>query len=252
MKKKKRRFGAKRSAKKKKLLWWLLAGLLILIMGSFVANKVYRHHERQALDTKIAKINPRRSVQQEKERNRAQQHNGTSPVPSFDFKKVAPINNADAQKAQQYAGRYTHIGMIKIPAIGVRSAITEGMNNYALYSSVGTAKPNQTMGTGNYALGGHNNYDYGRKGYLFSTLSAAKVGQLIYLTDFKQVYVYRIYDRQVINASQSTIIQDNQATDKQPVVTLFTCWSPNHEAHTTKRLMIRGQLESKNANINNF
>lgn len=257
MKKKKRRFGAKKAAKKKKLLWWLLVGLLVLIIGSFVTNKVYQHHERQALEANISKINPRRSVEQENRRNKAlqQQIKQNKVIPkstSFDFTKVKPINYADSKKAQKYASRYTHTGMIKIPAIGVRSAITEGMNNYALYSSVGTAKPNQTMGTGNYVLGGHNNYNYGRNGYLFSTLSAAKIGQRIYLTDFKQVYVYRIYDRRVINASQSEIIQDDQATDKQPVVTLFTCWSPNHEASTNKRLMIRGQLESKNSNINNF
>ena len=257
MKKKKRRIRAKKVTSHKKLGIYLVVGLFVLMIGIIAANKVYQQHERQAVETNIGRINPKTTVQQENKRNQAlqqkvKQHKIAPQSPSFDFSKVTPINYADSKKAQKYAGRYTHTGMIKIPAIGVRSAITEGMSNYALYSSVGTAKPNQTMGTGNYALGGHNNYDYGRNGYLFSMLSAAKVGQLIYLTDFKQVYVYRIYDRQVISASQSEIIQDNRATNQQPVITLFTCWSPNHEVSTNKRLMIRGQLESKNKNINNF
>lgn len=257
MKKKKRQIRAKKVSNHKKIWLYLLTGLLVLIIGIFAANKVYQHHERQEVETNIGKINQKRSVQQENKRNQAlqqkvKQHKIMPQSPSFDFSKVTPINYADSLKAQKYASRYTHTGMIKIPAIGVRAAITEGMSNYALYSSVGTAKPNQTMGTGNYVLGGHNNYDYGRNCYLFSTLSAAKVGQLTYLTDFKKVYIYRIYDRQVISASQSEIIQDDQATDKQPIITLFTCWSPNHEGSTNKRLMIRGQLESKNKNINSF
>lgn len=252
------------SKKKQKLLIGLIVGITALVLVSLLANKMYQHHELKVVENNIAKINPKRTTAQEIKRNRVLQNKvgqnkvdqkGSTKAPlsaKFDFSKVRPINYSDSQKAQKYAKRYVHSGMIKIPAIGVRSAITEGMSNLSLYSSVGTAKPNQKMGTANYTLGGHNNYDYGHNAYLFSTLSAAKRGQLIYLTDFDQVYVYRIYDRQVINASHSEIIQDNQAKDKQPIVTLFTCWSPNHEQATTKRLMVRGELVSSNNNVSSF
>ncbi|MEJ1312787.1 class A sortase [Latilactobacillus sakei] len=228
------------SKKKQKLLIGLMVGIIALALVSLLANKMYQHHELKVVENNIARINPKRTTAQEIKRNRVLQNKvgqnkanqnkvdqkGSTKAPlsaKFNFSKVKPINYSDSQKAQKYAKRYVHSGMIKIPAIGVRSAITEGMSNLSLYSSVGTAKPNQKMGIANYTLGGHNNYDYGRNAYLFSTLSAAKRGQLIYLTDFDQVYVYRIYDRQVINASHSEIIQDNQAKDKQPIVTLFTC-----------------------------
>ncbi|MEJ1319601.1 hypothetical protein QY890_01215 [Latilactobacillus sakei] len=121
------------SKKKQKLLIGLMVGIIALALVSLLANKMYQHHELKVVENNIARINPKRTTAQEIKRNRVLQNKvgqnkanqnkvdqkGSTKAPlsaKFNFSKVKPINYSDSQKAQKYAKRYVHSGMIKIPS----------------------------------------------------------------------------------------------------------------------------------------
>lgn len=116
--------------------------------------------------------------------------------------------------------------------INVIGEIAKGVDNTTLALAAGTMREDMQMGKGNYALAGHNMAN-GSK-ILFSPLYYhAKKGQMIYLTDMKRVYEYRIYQRKFIKATDVQVVNDT----KNAIVTLITC-----DDTGKGRLMIRGKL----------
>ena len=109
--------------------------------------------------------------------------------------------------------------------------IAKGVDNTTLALAAGTMREDMQMGKGNYAC--WSNMANGSK-ILFSPLYYhAKKGQMIYLTDMKRVYEYRIYQRKFIKATDVQVVNDT----KNAIVTLITC-----DDTGKGRLMIRGKL----------
>ena len=110
--------------------------------------------------------------------------------------------------------------------------IANGVNNTTLALAAGTMRPDMKMGQGNYALAGHN-MAHGSK-ILFSPLYYhAKVGQMVYITDLKRVYEYKLYQRTFIEPTQVEVVNDTS----QKIITLITC-----NANGERRLMLRGRF----------
>ena len=127
------------------------------------------------------------------------------------------------------------VGEITVPAIGMTIPIANGVDNTTLALAAGTLRPNMKMGEGNYALAGHNMAN-GSK-VLFSPLySKSKVGQKVYITDLKNVYEYKIYERKIISPSQVEVVNNT----KSKIITLITCDETG--AH---RLMVCGSFVKK-------
>ncbi|GGE23538.1 hypothetical protein GCM10011510_00750 [Streptococcus himalayensis] len=99
-------------------------------------------------------------------------------------------------------------------------------------------KPEQQLGVGNYALASHHIFEGGdiARRILFSPLVNAKEGQMIYLTDKTNIYVYKITSIQTVNPSQSEVMDDNP--DGSAEVTLVTCT----DAEASGRLIVKGVL----------
>ena len=88
------------------------------------------------------------------------------------------------------------------------------------------------MGKGNYALAGHNMSNLGPK-VLFSPLYyRAKVGQKIYVTDMKRVYIYQITSKRFVSKYRVDLVKN---THKRQI-TLITC-----DATGANRLAVRGK-----------
>jgi len=122
----------------------------------------------------------------------------------------------------------------------VHLPIAKGVSNEVLALTAGTMRPDQKMGQGNYPLAGHH---MSSQTLLFSPLYwKTRVGQSIYLTNAKTVYVYKVSVRKFIPATDVQVV----AQTKKKLVTLITC-----DATGANRLMIRGtyvkQMAYKNA-----
>ncbi|MCT7703067.1 MAG: class A sortase [Lactobacillus iners] len=122
------------------------------------------------------------------------------------------------------------VGAIAIPSVHMYLPILKGLSNDSLSTGGGTMRPDQKMGHGNYPLAGHY---MTANGSLFSPLESVKKGKLIYLTDLKKVYIYKIYMKKKVPPTAVWLVDD---TPKN-IVTLITCadWGAN-------RWAIRGSL----------
>ena len=97
-------------------------------------------------------------------------------------------------------------------------------------------KADQKMGEGNYALAGHYMTN---QGILFSPLKNVKQDDIIYITDMKKVYSYKVTSKQVVNETQVQWIDDVAG---KKLITMVTCASPTEGE--VDRIIIQGQLQS--------
>ncbi|MBD5431693.1 MAG: class A sortase [Lactobacillus sp.] len=161
----------------------------------------------------------------------------------FDFSKVKEVDFS--QVAQSARKNNAHaIGALAIPDVNMRLPILLGMSDDAMATGGGTMREDQVMGKGNYPLAGHYMTS---KGILFSPLEDVKKGELVYLTNMKKVYIYRIYMKKVVNPYAVYLVNNT----KKPIVTLITCADGG-----VNRWAIRGKLikteEANNSNLKVF
>ena len=151
---------------------------------------------------------------------------------AYDFSQTKDLNLQTVAKARASKQSINIIGEIAIPSINLTLPIATGVSNTTLALAAGTMRADQQMGQGNYPLAGHN-MAHGSK-ILFSPLYYhAKVGQMIYQTDMKKIYYYRIYERKFIKATRVDVVNNTKKT----IVTLITC-----DKIGKNRLLVRGKF----------
>ena len=201
----------------KTTLYWLviilgLALSLVLIFNQQVKDYLVNTYQPQVTKSLVAK-NEKKKV-------------------SYDFSSVKDLNLQTVAAARAKKESINVIGVISIPAINLRIPIAKGVSNTTLALAAGTMRADQEMGKGNYPLAAHNMAN-GSK-ILFSPLYYhGKVGQLVYITDMKKVYEYKLYERKVIDATRVDVIDNT----KENILTLVTC-----DATGARRLLMRGKL----------
>ena len=190
----------------KTTLYWLviilgLALSLVLIFNQQVKDYLVNTYQPQVTKSLVAKNEKKKA--------------------SYDFSSVKDLNLQTVAAARAKKESINVIGVISIPAINLRIPIAKGVSNTTLALAAGTMRADQEMGKGNYPLAAHNMAN-GSK-ILFSPLYYhGKVGQLVYITDMKKVYEYKLY------------VIDNT---KENILTLVTC-----DATGARRLLMRGKL----------
>ncbi|KRN01286.1 sortase (surface protein transpeptidase) [Levilactobacillus senmaizukei DSM 21775 = NBRC 103853] len=148
---------------------------------------------------------------------------------SYDFGKVKSLDFSTVANARWNTANIHVIGELLMPQSKIHLPIAKGVSNEVLALTAGTMRPDQKMGEGNYPLAGHHMTS---QTILFSPLYwKTRVGQNIYLTNAKQVYVYKVSVRKFIKATDVQVV----AQTKRKLVTLITC-----DATGANRLMIRG------------
>lgn len=100
-----------------------------------------------------------------------------------------------------------------IPSVGINLPNFKGLDNESLCYGAGTFYPDQTLGTGNYALASHRLEE----------------------SDLENIYTYQVTVSTRINPIQVEVIED--VPDKK-LVTLITCG----EASAVTRWMVQGEL----------
>ena len=201
----------------------LIVGL-VLIFNKQISNHMISHNQQSTL-TGLTK----------KEIEKNQRKKGM-----YDFSKVKSMDMARATRSQikKTSGA---IGALAIPDVNMHLPIMLEMSDDAMSTGGGTMQKKKKMGEGNYPLAGHY---MTAKGILFSPLEDVKKGELIYLTNLKKVYVYRIYMKKVVDPSAVWLVNNT----KKKIVTLITCADGG-----ANRWAIRGNLiKTEKANAENL
>ncbi|WP_442759870.1 class A sortase [Enterococcus italicus] len=156
---------------------------------------------------------------------------------SFDFDAVQPISTQAVLEAQLSNKALPVIGGVAIPSVSINLPIFKGVSNEALLYGAGTFSPSQQMGEGNYALASHRT---DRQDLLFTSLDQVETGAVVYLTDLKTIYTYRVYRKDRIQPTQVEVLDD---VPNKKILTLITCGELTGET----RIVVQGELEATTA-----
>lgn len=156
---------------------------------------------------------------------------------SFDFDAVQPISTQAVLEAQLSNKALPVIGGVAIPSVSINLPIFKGVSNEALLYGAGTFSPSQQMGEGNYALASHRT---DRQDLLFTSLDQVETGAVVYLTNLKTIYTYRVYRKDRIQPTQVEVLDD---VPNKKIVTLITCGELTGET----RIVVQGELEATTA-----
>lgn len=131
------------------------------------------------------------------------------------------------------------IGQLTIPNIDVNVVIFNGVSEEKLLKGVSTMKPGQEMGKGNFALAGH----YGIKNQLFANIDKMQNGDIIKLTDKKNIYIYEMFDREIVPPTEISMIDDSKSEEVgKPIISLMSCYYVNGK-NTGDRIFVKGVLK---------
>ena len=122
------------------------------------------------------------------------------------------------------------IGGMAIPNVEMNLPIYKGVSNEGMYLGAGTLYPDQEMGVSNYSLASHHSIN---NSLLFAPLMRVEYGDLIYLTDLENVYVYEIDVITQVHPTDMTVVQPTEA----PIITLITC-----DYSLNERVIVQGSL----------
>ena len=124
------------------------------------------------------------------------------------------------------------IGAIYAPTVNLRMAITYGVSQDLLLWSAGTLKPDQQMGRGNFAIIGHNSQN---PDALFAPTHRLEDGDLVYVTDKTDIYVYSVTDIGTVDPSEVDVVYD---VPGEALLTMVSCTDDG-----TQRVVVRALLE---------
>ncbi|HEY5563791.1 MAG TPA: class D sortase [Clostridiaceae bacterium] len=126
------------------------------------------------------------------------------------------------------------IGIMTIPKIDLKVAISEGSDlatlKYAVGHFEGTAMPGET---GNSSFAGHRSYTYSE---YFNRLDELTNGDSIIVQTKKGIFTYIVYKKLVVEPSEVSVLDATADAE----ITLVTC-TPIRVA--THRLIIKGKLK---------
>ncbi len=122
----------------------------------------------------------------------------------------------------------------------IENSLQDGVIHYPT-----TSVPGQQ---GNAAFFGHssnNIFNPGKYKFAFVLLHTLVPGDIFYLTNNGKVYTYKVYDKQIVEPTQTSVL--NPVPDKIATATLITCDPPGTSLH---RLVVWGEQISPDPSAN--
>lgn len=151
------------------------------------------------------------------------------------IKPVTPKNYAKAQLHYTEIVNQWGIGALFIPSAEIHSKILAGMANQNLMIGVGTYYKDQQLSKGNYVLLAHNLV---QGGGTLGNLPKTSLQEIIYATDFTNVYEYQATKNEVVPASRGDLLAIPDG-DKPAVLTLIRC---EGGINTPNRAVVQGKF----------
>lgn len=214
----------KKQKRKNRLITSLFVILFVIGVAIFQADNILNYFVHQHQTMQFQKLSA-----DELAKNRRKKA-------SFDYDAVEMINNKkimDSLLSNEGANKNYVIAGISIPSVGIRLDIYKGVSEYALLRGAGTYFPDRELGKGNFVLAGHNMED---EVTLFSPLYRIQKGQKIYVSDGKEIFVYKVSEILTISSTQVEVLDDIEKG--QPVITLITC----ADRYAINRICVKGKL----------
>lgn len=163
---------------------------------------------------------------------------------SYDASKTNSVSSTSILQSKQkkaYA-----IGRISIPAVNIHNPLFNGYGdqNQNLEYGVVTCLADRTMGgANNYVLAGHYMGQHGPA--ILDNLHLVKKGDLIYVTDLHNIYVYEI--NSISFAIKPTQVEVENNIEDKHMITLITCsdFNTSKYGYGEHRTVVQGDLVSK-------
>ena len=151
------------------------------------------------------------------------------------IKPVTPKTYAKAQLHYTEIVNQSGIGALFIPSANIHSKILAGMANKNLMVGVGTYYKDQQLSSGNYVLLAHNLV---QGGGTLGNLPKTSLQEIIYATDFMNVYEYQATKNEIVPASRGDLLAIPDG-DKLAVLTLIRC---EGGINTPNRAIVQGEF----------
>ena len=204
----------------RKIIFLLLvvSGAILILLPTY--SKMKLRDEVQTAVKVIEEVTPEEIKENEEKEQ---------PKEIFDFEQVDEISPTATFLDNRPIDKSLLIGQLVIPSLDMNLCIFKGTTNYNLLRGLGTMKPDDKMGKGNYTLAGHNNGD--RK-LLFGALMDIKKGAIVRITDKTNIYEYKIYETKVADSTSLELLENSEAEKVgKPIISLMTCdkgtWTSN-------------------------
>ncbi|MGG5319200.1 class A sortase [Enterococcus sp. AZ072] len=211
-----------------------IALLFILSAGAYTS---YRHF--LARDLKQEKVHAA-----EVKRNASLNEKTSPKLITYDLNDVVEVSADDVVAANFRNARGTSkkilTGGMYMPDTNIHLGIFKGFygdNQYlgaCTYYDAENSSERQ-LGKGNYVLVGHN---MASRTSLFAPLKNSKIGSYVYLTDYQEVFTFRVTSNDVFNDTRTDLLEDIP-DDETPICTLVTCYGG---AGTKRRRIVKGEL----------
>ncbi len=132
------------------------------------------------------------------------------------------------------AGRYTELGILKIPILHLSQHVLEGTQGRQMRVGVGHVSGTAPIGgAGNCAVAGHNTTS-------FRYLSRLSAGDTVLLKANGKVFTYRVFQTFTVGPAQTEVL--NRIPGESAALTLITCTPYLTGTH---RLIVRARLTKK-------
>lgn len=204
----------------RKIIFLLLvvSGAILILLPTY--SKMRLRDEVQTAVKVIEEVTPEEIKENEEKEQ---------PEEIFDFEQVDEISPTATFLDNRPIDKSLLIGQLVIPSLDMNLCIFKGTTNYNLLRGLGTMKPDDKMGKGNYTLAGHNNGD---KKLLFGALMDIKKGAIVRITDKTNIYEYKIYETKVADSTSLELLENSEAEKVgKPIISLMTCdkgtWTSN-------------------------
>lgn len=202
----------------------LIIGIILLVLGmALIFNK-------QLMGFVVSHMTDKAISQQDETKAK-----NSSDV-SFDFDDVKNLSIQDVIKAQMNSKDVHSIGILSVPEVDLQLPILYGVANTNLAIGAGTMKKDMAFGKGNFSLAGHN---MNNNKTLFSPLTNAKKGMLMYTMNKKKIYTYKVTKIFIVQPTDVEVIEDKPGKKQ---LTLVTC---NYDG--SKRMIVQGEFVKGNA-----
>lgn len=165
----------------------------------------------------------------------------------YNLNKISKANYEEKQIASVSVADYAHakavtkdtinnwgIGKLVIPEAQINLPILAGLANENLLTGVATYKLDQQLGKNNYVLLAHNIYD---QDLLLHRIEKLKNGDMIYATDYRDIYIYEVNLNKVVRDIEVSYIE--KSNEQEAKITLVRC---EGNIGTIYRRVVQGKL----------
>ncbi|CUR63174.1 Sortase A, LPXTG specific [Leuconostoc gelidum subsp. gasicomitatum] len=207
----------------KKIFWYLLIIVLFTLSFAMIFNKPIEHYVIKNYKPTISREIIAKSESEKVVKS------------EFNWNKSKPLSSSGVLSG--IVSRPGYIGLVCIPDLDINLPISKGTSDDSLSLGAGTLYQDQKMGEDNYSLASHFVQGSNHKNLLFSPIYyRGTVGEKIYLTDLKNVYVYETTSVKIV---RPTDIDVTNPVNGKKLVTLITCDYTADQG----RIVMQGQLK---------